>query len=98
MATEIRSVKECVAAKLASKDDVTGTVNSMDLKIALSNIYPDDPNFHVDLLASGLLPIDPEPGSRGASITSCRCSRRLGRPGHRTAARSSPRQSSQQTT
>jgi hypothetical protein len=65
-------LKECVATDLASKHDVSGTVHSMDLKMALSDIYPNDLDFNVDLLASGLWPVNPEPGSRGASITSCR--------------------------
>src|SRR4051794_15545579 len=92
-------LKECVSAELASKHDVSGNVNSVDLKVALGNIYPDNSDFHADLLASGLWPIEPEPGSRGASITSCRCSRRQVDPDiglqrdHRRASAASTRRS-----
>jgi hypothetical protein len=70
-----QGIARCPMTRQQPRDGVNrpGFAGSMDLKTTLGNIYPDHPHFHVDLLASGLWPIDPEPGSRGASITSYRC-------------------------
>lgn len=94
-----QGIAQCPRTRQQPRDGVNrpGFAGSMDLKTTLGNIYPDHPHFHVDLLASGLWPIDPEPGSRGASITSYRCNHRPGRPERRIAVRSSACQRGQNT-